>query len=137
MAILWGGARRGHEKVFLTKQTITCIYTDIAVMEYKKSSSVIGEVSGLSKEGMVHGVVASKIESEERLVTRCFLVLSDGEMGFDDAWGNRLFFTTRQFDSYSKLRGEMINEKDVIVVWSAGKNGINEFGFGDDIIVNR
>ena len=63
--------------------------------------------------------------------------LTKGGELFYDAYGSPLYFMNTNSLLFKKINHERIMEWGThypFVVWSAGKNKINEFGYGDDIM---
>ena len=58
-------------------------------------------------------------------------VSSNGE--FLDEWGTPFLFAITNTTQYDRLNPVMKREKWPFVIWSAGPNRTNEFGYGDDI----
>jgi hypothetical protein len=60
------------------------------------------------------------------------LVGSDGL--FRDAWGQPLVFISTNSPSYERINPELKGKARPFVIWSAGPNQTDEYGFGDDIV---
>lgn len=50
-----------------------------------------------------------------------------------DSWGNRYIAVWRVDYSRPDVPGDLISDDREIVIWSAGPNGVNEHGNGDDV----
>jgi hypothetical protein len=56
---------------------------------------------------------------------------------FHDAWGTPLIFLPTNHPDCEKLNPTLQGRPRFVVVWSAGRNKTNEFGFGDDVFSHR
>lgn len=60
------------------------------------------------------------------------------DSAFCDGWNNPVLFTYATPENLTKMNPEFkTNDEVPFVFWSMGNNGINEFGYGDDIFLNR
>lgn len=63
--------------------------------------------------------------------TRPLNISSNGML--QDGWGTPLFFAMTNSSIYQNVNSSISNERRPFVVWSAGRNQTNEFGFSDDV----
>jgi hypothetical protein len=72
---------------------------------------------------------------DDKDITTGRLVSSDGL--FHDGWGRPLMFAPTNGSVYGRLNPELKGMPRSFVVWSAGPNGSNEYGYGDDIFSHQ
>lgn len=73
-------------------------------------------------------VQAQKIEDSHSMHS---IVSADGLIY--DKWGSPLLFALSNSPSYEKLNPRLKRRARPVVVWSAGPNGTNDWGSGDDV----
>lgn len=56
---------------------------------------------------------------------------------FHDAWGTPLILIHTNNPSYERINPKLQGRSRPIVIWSAGPNKTNEFGYGDDVFSYR
>lgn len=70
-------------------------------------------------------------ESADRTIQSGHLASPDGV--FRDGWGNPLMFITTNNPACQRLKPDLRSKARPLIIWSAGPNGVDEYGYGDDL----
>jgi hypothetical protein len=130
-------------RTVITMHKIAQILMDVDLLsgegtEPSLLARVNGELARMSGEESltINRKMAVLLKSTgDKDITAGRLVAGDGL--FYDGWRRPLLFMHTNSVSYEQLNSVLRGKSRPIVIWSAGPNGTNEFGHGDDIFSGR
>lgn len=127
LPFLWDEERNAHtQTIGICRQVL--IASDLIEFENPSALATVGNVSSSELNRYVAELFPQFLD------THAFdsgLVSSEGWIV--DAWGQRLEMCTTSDPVTESLNERLLGKKRKIIVWSSGENGINDFGFLDDV----
>lgn len=122
-----------YSKSAQTRSNIGIIYVEVLNMNCDIKSDLLQSLTNIREEDEISFLLGKHIKNSWVTRSPSSYDLTTDSL-FVDGWGNPLCIAWRS-DISAKASTSLLKSIDLeLLIWSSGPNGINEFGYKDDII---
>jgi hypothetical protein len=118
--------RRAARTPLISIQRIQFCYVAIKVAEFD---------SGQDMRSLLEQVPGNNLNQKVAALMRQHPPLAWAQNNITDQWGHPFVIIWREEAQLEQLAPQLRERKDSLLIWSIGPNGINENGYGDDLVL--